>query len=406
MADHTPAKLALELQLMSKRIKEFKTDCIRKHDKWGQNFRASLLALCLQFSTAREIANSNAVCSGWRLPQHLEDRLVKPLYVEDFTLTDSNHPKIAPREDSPWRVRYGRRQLVHKNILAWTHASLTNELASHDTTFFHANHRNVQLFSYRFYTGDVVLFSLPGLAVIQEGTIRSEASVHSDANALVCITQRRAIMYEIPSLQERESLDIYLPSFKALKGDYLVLVHSRGLDRMLSVRSISSKKQLWELPYFGVSPDCAVEETNRLLFICSTESVFAANLLDGTVVAKHILNSLPADIFCSWDGLPIVCVFNWRTQTLNHLRLSASNELVSARQLYLPPEFDHRMRGAGRIVWQQTSYSSYISYDLHLLDSKAGHQVSMKRESFVMEMSSLFALTTRGVILDFTVGLS
>jgi hypothetical protein len=399
-------KLALEMHLLSKKVKEFKTDCIRKHDKWGQNFRAPLLASCLQFSTAREIANSNAVCLGWRLPQHLEDRLVKPRYIEDFTLMDSNHPKIAPSEDSPWRVRYGRRQRVHNNVMSGTFQT-TEHKQENDLTLFHGDHRLVHLISYNYGTGTTKLLSAPELKIVNTGELLDSASIHSNANAVFCRQWSRCVLYDIPSLLERERFDDSHLSVGAMKGDYLVFIVRRpGRRAGLAVRSISSKKQLWEIEATDFRNDMAIELSHHLLFLVSGETLFVAGLLDGLVIAKLTLRVSPYWLESTWDGSPQVVVYHWGQHLLQFMRLQ-SNRLELHRPLHVPDGFDVRMTHSGRFGWQQ-KVSPNVDWAFRVLDLKTGSSAKIDFEInalIVLQFNGLFALATGCRMIDFTVGL-
>jgi hypothetical protein len=405
------AKLALELQQLHKKVKEAKTDCVRKHDKWGQNFRAPLLASCLQFSTAQEIANSNAVCTGWRLPQHLEDRLMKPLYVEDFTLLNSGHPKLAPRgEDTPWRVRYGRRQHVHNNVLTRTYR-LVSHTHQNELIYAHNNHSQVQAIFYKYNAGTVTLSSLPEFADIKTGTLLSHADIDSDQDTIVCTKHGICVLYDVPSLQERERIYTTGPAcyVRALRGDYLVMVNTVGPDRRCAVRSVSEKRQLWTMEIqAGEIRDYAIEATRHLLFTAQGESVFAADIRDGAFLAKYSLRDSNAWLYQPWDGLPEISIHDWGQHIVYFLRLTATNQFRLVRQLSVPPNFDVRMAGYGRLAWQNRwDRASFSVLDMQT-EKEVVYDTSHGSEAFLncQQVAGLFVLQTGCKIIDFTVGLS
>src|SRR5438045_3150617 len=81
-----------------------------------------LLAECVVFARAQDVAQSQAVSKSWQLPPETLDRLFRAFYLADFEADTIDRPEIANEgRGTTWAVRYKRRLHIHRNWLRETY---------------------------------------------------------------------------------------------------------------------------------------------------------------------------------------------------------------------------------------------------------------------------------------------
>src|SRR4051794_17345226 len=105
-----------ESEAFDKRVKITNQKLPQSVDNWGRQLPIRLLASCLSYSRAFDIACSQSVCKGWKLPIELSNRLWRPLYESDWEAETSESKAIAVAgKETAWSVRYQRRNATEKN---------------------------------------------------------------------------------------------------------------------------------------------------------------------------------------------------------------------------------------------------------------------------------------------------
>src|SRR5688572_22610892 len=93
--------------LASKRSRLVKDELLRGIDKFGKQLPVRLLAYALGYSDARDLARSQAVCSGWRIPLSFANRAWRVLYGQSWESESAEAADIAVNgADTPWAVRF------------------------------------------------------------------------------------------------------------------------------------------------------------------------------------------------------------------------------------------------------------------------------------------------------------
>ena len=109
-ADETAADSA------SKRSRLVKEELLRGIDKFGKQLPVRLLAHALSYSNALDLARSQAVCGGWRLPLTFANRAWRVLYGQSWESESAEAADIAVGgADTPRVVRFKRRHQTEAN---------------------------------------------------------------------------------------------------------------------------------------------------------------------------------------------------------------------------------------------------------------------------------------------------
>ncbi len=403
------AKLALELQQLHKKVKELKTDCVRKHDKWGQNFRAPLLAACMQFSTAQEIANSNAVCTGWRLPQHLEDRLMKPLYVADFTIRTAEHPNISPAEDTAWRIRYSRRKHVDRNFRSGTFRELQMPVPVNTwyrIMYIHHS-REVQCLLINNRSNELSLMTLPDFSVVnsKELEFSTQATIGVSPSAITIEEEvtGKVTVYTVPDLVKYDEFYLTVSGFNATRvsGDF----YGRSTGFRMVVRSLSRKLDLWsrDVNSTGFEID---NFTNRLFTVCG-DFIQMLDLDTGNFLSSYTLKSYPVTLTVR-PSSRYLSVYDWGRSAM-HFFDTKGDKLTFDEQVSLPDCASHRFKLTSTFTWEVCGRCS-SDQQVHFWDLMARAPIpdipAVSQYGDMYFLSDLFAQVGGSTLLDFTVGLS
>src|SRR5690348_5023129 len=85
-------------------------------DKFGKQLPVRLLAHALSYSDPLDLARSQTVCGGWRLPSDFANRRWRSLYALKWEIESAEAADIAVRgPDTPWSVRFKRRHQTEAN---------------------------------------------------------------------------------------------------------------------------------------------------------------------------------------------------------------------------------------------------------------------------------------------------
>src|SRR4051794_40299529 len=104
------ATLSLELDSTAKQMKLTLNELLRHIDRFGKQLPSRLLASILTYVAPEDIGCSQTVCSSWKLPLNLLDRLWRGCYAHDWEAETSERKEIAVAgAGTAWRVRYERR---------------------------------------------------------------------------------------------------------------------------------------------------------------------------------------------------------------------------------------------------------------------------------------------------------
>lgn len=79
----------------NKRSRLVKEELLRGLDKFGKQLPVRLLAYALSYSDALDLARSQAVCSGWRLPLTFANRAWRVLYGQSWEPESAEAADIA-----------------------------------------------------------------------------------------------------------------------------------------------------------------------------------------------------------------------------------------------------------------------------------------------------------------------
>src|SRR6202035_3851691 len=94
-------------------------EMFRQIDRFGKQLPSRLLASILTYVGPVEIARSQTVCSGWKLPPNLLDRVWRGCYEREWEGETSERKEIAVAgAGTAWRVRCERRKQTESNWLA------------------------------------------------------------------------------------------------------------------------------------------------------------------------------------------------------------------------------------------------------------------------------------------------
>src|SRR5689334_14960885 len=94
-AGSVAVNLSHELKLLSKRARLIKQELLYKVDSWGKQLPIRLFAQCSDYLGAKDLASCSSVCSSWKLPLMLENRLWQHLYMADYEAETAQELFIA-----------------------------------------------------------------------------------------------------------------------------------------------------------------------------------------------------------------------------------------------------------------------------------------------------------------------
>src|SRR6187551_1858148 len=104
------ATVSAELNSIAKQMKLILNEMLRQIDRFGKQLPSRLLATILTYVGATELARSQTVCSSWKLPLNLLDRVWRGCYEHDWEAETSERKEIAVAgAGTAWRLRYERR---------------------------------------------------------------------------------------------------------------------------------------------------------------------------------------------------------------------------------------------------------------------------------------------------------
>src|SRR5438477_9108058 len=94
--------------LAVKRNRLMREELLRGIDKFGKQLPVRLLAHILSYVEARDLAGSQTVCGGWKLPSNLlGDRLWRCLYMQSWEVQSAESPDVALNgANTTWVTRY------------------------------------------------------------------------------------------------------------------------------------------------------------------------------------------------------------------------------------------------------------------------------------------------------------
>ena len=194
---------------------------------------ARIVAGCMEFALdAKDIARSQSVCRGWRLPANLLDKLFHTRYLQQFEARTANTPEIA-REGAattPWKTRYRRRHQVRRNWESGRYKTSTVELSHSGGVGFPAflivPETNLLLF-WRPHT-------YLALICTTDGRVMAHSTVTIDPYYTKQVATNGRSVFCIPGTQNDNTIvELSLPD--------LQLVHSYPFPRFVSKISVDDK---------------------------------------------------------------------------------------------------------------------------------------------------------------------
>src|SRR3954462_3247156 len=115
------AALSSELDSTAKQMKLALNEMLRQIDRFGKQLPSRLLASILTYVGSADIARSQTVCSSWKLPLNLLDRVWRGSYEHDWEAETSERKEIAVAgAGTAWRVRYERAEANRVELARWS----------------------------------------------------------------------------------------------------------------------------------------------------------------------------------------------------------------------------------------------------------------------------------------------